>query len=504
MRVKEKPYPLNHGVEVASVVSPNKRQIQPKVTTGIEVEPHNQVLDLSKPSEKANGFFETSETDAIHRRLGGLDGDVQNLAKSVVHLMENSSAGEKRKRSPVKFSPKNVKEPAFAETCQPVGQSKVDELCVKKELFQEVFPTDQEAKKAIQSQVVANAEPKGKKKIATQQGKKSLKKRKNVKKKSFAKDDDDFQIDPRLGGTKIKQSISNKGKDKKLKSSDQELKKNKTIEQRCPYIHIEGSWNLPNVVKIVNGHIKEDENDGKTSAKLTKAAQYIDEEHRNKVAKVGFTSTLSDRYDTHNRDASWVCIFCQLFTHTQCLGDLYGPYYISQVPAEPIWFSKRNPDSLSHCDSGTVAEPDSPVRTSSKKIKKTPKKKSLVKDEITAQTLPLGDDLSARVTSEIPIGIFPLDQTDEKIEVWFHESCLIWAPGVCLVPPRLVGLDEAVSDSQQVICEYCKKRGGHIFCRSRGCGLRTHFPCAFTHGWLLKEETFMALCPFHLDQAGVT
>jgi fucose 4-O-acetylase-like acetyltransferase len=54
------------------------------------------------------------------------------------------------------------------------------------------------------------------------------------------------------------------------------------------------------------------------------------------------------------------------------------------------------------------------------------------------------------------------------------------------------------------ICEYCKKRGGHIFCRSRGCGLRTHFPCAFTHGWLLKEETFMALCPFHLDQAGVT
>lgn len=182
--------------------------------------------------------------------------DVQNLAKSVVHLMENSSAGEKRKRSPVKFSPKNVKEPAFAETCQPVGQSKVNELCVKKELFQEVFPTDQEAKKAIQSQVVANAEPKGKKKIPTQQGKKSLKKRKNVKKKSFAKDDDDFQIDPRLGGTKIKQSISNKGKDKKLKSSDQELKKNKTIEQRCPYIHIEGSWNLPNVVKIVNGHIK--------------------------------------------------------------------------------------------------------------------------------------------------------------------------------------------------------------------------------------------------------
>jgi hypothetical protein len=184
--------------------------------------------------------------------------DVQNLAKSVVDLMENSSAGGKRKRSPAKVSPlKNVKEPTFAEPCQPVGQpSAVDESFVKKELFQDVSPIDQEVKKETPTQMVVNAEPKGKKKNATQQGKKSLKKRKNVKKKSFAKDDDDFQIDPRLGGTKIKQSLSNKGKDKKLKSTDQELKKNKTVEQRCPYIHVEGSWNVPNVVKIVNGHVK--------------------------------------------------------------------------------------------------------------------------------------------------------------------------------------------------------------------------------------------------------
>ena len=75
MRVKEKPYPLNHGVDVASVVSPNKRQIQSKVTTVIEVESPNQVLDLSKSNEKTNGFIAgTTETDAIHRRLGSIDG----------------------------------------------------------------------------------------------------------------------------------------------------------------------------------------------------------------------------------------------------------------------------------------------------------------------------------------------------------------------------------------------------------------------------------------------
>lgn len=506
MRVKEKPYPLNHGVDVASVVSPNKRQIQSEVSIGIEVEPHNQVLDLSKPSEKINGYSGTTETDAIHRRLGSLDGGVENLAKSVVDLMESSSAGGKRKRSPAKISPsKNVKDEAI-ETGDLASQSGVDGSSVKKELFQDIPSNDQEIKKAAHSAVV-NSEPKGKKKSAIQQGKKTLKKKKNVKKKCFTKDDDDFQIDPRLGGTKIRQSIGNKGKDKKLKSTDQEPKKQKTLEQRCPYVHIEGSWNLPSVVKIVNGHVKEDENDGKSSTKLTKAAQYIDEEHRNKVAKVGFTSTLSDRYDTHNRDATWVCVFCQLFTHTQCLGDLYGPYYINQVSTEPIWFSKRNPDSLSQCNSGAIsAESEFPLRPNvhPKKTKKSPKKKSLVKDEVSASVLPSVDESATRVACETPVGIFPLDPSDEKVEVWFHESCLIWAPGVCLVPPRLVGLDEAVSDSQQVVCEYCKKRGGHIFCRRRGCGLRTHFPCAIAHGWLLREETFMALCPTHLDQAAIT
>ena len=77
--------------------------------------------------------------------------------------------------------------------------------------------------------------------------------------------------------------------------------------------------------------MQEDDSEGKFIAKVTKAAQYVDDEHRSKAAKVGFTSTLSDKYDTHNRDVSWVCIFCQQYTHMQCLGDLYGPYYINEV-----------------------------------------------------------------------------------------------------------------------------------------------------------------------------
>ncbi len=172
--------------------------------------------------------------------------------------MENSSTGVKRKRSPAKTSPhKNVKDTeSTAESSCSVEKAEAEDSVVKKELFQTVSSKLQETKKTAQGSVNTDSTSKGKKKKVGQQGKKSVKKKKNVKKKTFAKDEDDFEIDPRLGGTKIKQSISNKGKDKKLKSSDQEFKKNKTFEQRFPYIHIEGSWNVPNVVKIVNGHAK--------------------------------------------------------------------------------------------------------------------------------------------------------------------------------------------------------------------------------------------------------
>ena len=102
----------------------------------------------------------------------------------------------------------------------------------------------------------ASSTKKGKKKVAV--GKKAGGK-KNAKKKSkitFQKDDGDFEIDPRLGGSKIKDAVNKKGKDKKLKTDTNDSKKTRVGEQRFPYIHIEGTWNTPQVVKIVNGHLK--------------------------------------------------------------------------------------------------------------------------------------------------------------------------------------------------------------------------------------------------------
>merc|ERR1712071_401575 len=396
-------------------------------------------------------------------------------------LMVNSSA-VKRKRSPVHSSPEKLAKESDA------GDVVTVDASVEKELVEsDVQIVVKSEKKVVQVL-------KKKKKKGAPAAKKSLKKRRNTKKKSFS-DDQHFDIDPRLGGSKIKQTVTSKMKDKKCKSSEYETKRSKVYEQRYPYIHVEGAWNLPTTVKIINGHVKEDDSEGKFIAKVTKAAQYVDDEHRIKAAKVGFTSTLSDKYDTHNRDVSWVFIFCQQYTHMQCLGDLYGPYYINEVRPEPIWFSKKNPDTRQLINE---LEASPPAKPGSKKSKKSQKKRnSLTKtdSEIPSATVPV----STVTEEEVPIDDIH-QESNEKKEVWFHESCLIWAPGVCLVPPRLVGLDEAISDSHQVVCDHCQKRGGHIFCRQRGCGTRAHYPCAVAHHWLLQEDEFLAFCPAHFNQ----
>jgi hypothetical protein len=128
-----------------------------------------------------------------------------------------------------------------------------------------------------------------------------------------------------------------------------------------------------------------------------------------------------------------------------------------QVSAEPIWFSRKNPDSLetstSSANTGT-----------GKKAKKSPKKKVVVKTEPTTPISTPTPTPTVPAIAEAPSGIVALhplktdgiesSTTEERREVWFHESCVIWAPGVYLVPPRLLGLDEAIADSQQAVNEF--------------------------------------------------
>lgn len=119
----------------------------------------------------------------------------------------------------------------------------------------------------------------------------------------------------------------------------------------------------------------------------------------------------------------------------------------SQVAAEAIWFSRKNPDSLE--TSAASGGPSSPGRT--KKGKKSPKKRNSGGSSTAVKIEPNTTPLPSTPVPEISAANLVCDEK-EKMEVWFHESCVIWAPGVCLVPPRLVGLDEAIADSHQAVC----------------------------------------------------
>lgn len=44
----------------------------------------------------------------------------------------------------------------------------------------------------------------------------------------------------------------------------------------------------------------------------------------------------------------------------------------------------------------------------------------------------------------------PVDQT-----AWVHEECAVWAPGVCLVRGKLLGLHEAVADGKKLVSIVC-------------------------------------------------
>ena len=215
---------------------------------------------------------------------------IGNLAHSILETIEKSP-GTKRKASPVKKSPiKKAKvDDPDSQSCS-VIQSTVSETLnepAKVEIKDERPPETSGLEKSlpdvcgvnsatdVNGQSHANrsemkeeldrplllppssAAVKGKKKPPS--SKKTAKKKKSTKKKSSVQmdDEEDFSIDPRLGGSKIKNAVKKKGKDSsKSKAAEVDSKKARISELRFPYIHIEGAWNLPQVVKIVNGHVK--------------------------------------------------------------------------------------------------------------------------------------------------------------------------------------------------------------------------------------------------------
>ena len=55
------------------------------------------------------------------------------------------------------------------------------------------------------------------------------------------------------------------------------------------------------------------------------------------------------------------------------------------------------------------------------------------------------------VVNGIPIDANKGSTKDNQRELWVHEDCAVWAPGVCLVGDQLIGLGEAVADGDNMV-----------------------------------------------------
>ena len=81
-----------------------------------------------------------------------------------------------------------------------------------------------------------------------------------------------------------------------------------------------------------------------------------------------------------------------------------------------------------------------------------------------------------------------------RSEIWFHEDCLIWVPCSHMVGGRLVGLEEAVSQCQDLQCSVCSGRGASVGCTVHGCKMVAHVHCARQEKWSLDMYNFAVKC----------
>ncbi|KAK5641315.1 hypothetical protein RI129_009862 [Pyrocoelia pectoralis] len=267
---------------------------------------------------------------------------------------------------------------------------------------------------------------------------------------------------------------------------------------RGPFIQIRGPRESPISVNVVNTPT----NDEDTEKKVNKSKKYHDDtEYRHKVRSRGLhCSTLSNKYDAQTRDATWICVFCKRGPHATDPhlsgpsrfnaniqipppGDLFGPYIITTDSSE---YQRRLDDPYDQqFKSKKVSRAISSV-TINKVISKKSKRKH--SDSYDSRSSFEGNE-------DVYLGI--TETKDKVYEVWAHENCIVWSPGVYLVGPKIIGLEEAVWTSCNVTCIQCRYRGANVCCIKRGCVSVVHVGCAVSAEWDLDEDNYKAMCVAH-------
>uniref|UniRef100_A0A182N9N4 PHD-type domain-containing protein n=1 Tax=Anopheles dirus TaxID=7168 RepID=A0A182N9N4_9DIPT len=267
---------------------------------------------------------------------------------------------------------------------------------------------------------------------------------------------------------------------------------------------------------VINAPINEEDND-KAQNKSKKFGNSFNSSERSKIRGL-HVSTLSTKYDADTTDMSWMCVFCKTGPHKFRLGDLFGPYIIStnsnefeQSQVDLNFFSvRRTRESLESqkAKENRTAERQKEqqqqelVGPKSKKRKNTSTANAAGCSGTKAITLKEehcdDDDLSRQhSTAEIFYGM--MKAGDNTYEVWTHEDCLVWAPGVHMVGTRIVGLEAAIWNCCRHMCQLCNNYGAVLNCLRQGCQAKAHYICAHKQNWKLTEG-FQAFCELHADK----
>lgn len=249
--------------------------------------------------------------------------------------------------------------------------------------------------------------------------------------------------------TSEKPDSSAKKSHKKLKGKEEKGKKGKKVseeippdakgkknskgrpEWKGPYVLLEGDFRSPRTVNVVNST----NNENKQKAKRG----LIESEFKAKSSNYGYSSTLSKQYDFKTVDDTWRCVFCNQKSHFKRLGDLFGPYFVP-----------------THCLTAPEEEEKRPKS----------KRRSLIAEAESGSS-----------------------------EIWFHEDCFCWIPGVHLVGSRIVGMEEGVSVCRSTRCITCNELGASLGCTMPGCRVATHVPCSYQQAWVTDMHNFKATCP---------
>lgn len=335
------------------------------------------------------------------------------------------------------------------------------------------------------------------------------KKKRKSSKRSFTSNEQFNNLDA-VSGVKKSKNLLNNSKVKRDKSKEKcklELLSHKdaydsgsnasSSKSRGPYVQIKGPRDSPLSVSVINTPMHEEDADKplqKIKHLKSKSSINSDSDFRNKVKSKGLhSSTLSMKYDATTTDKSWICVFCKRGPHTgssvgsvpegmaQHMGDLFGPYIIStQCPDYASMISDPH-DTLfkSKVKPGTFFQ--NRQAKSGRRVKAEPD---------------LNDkDVVKLPSEELFLGMTEASSTN--YEVWLHEDCAVWAPGLYLVGAKMVGLDSAVWGCSAVRCQRCRLPGASVTCVRRGCGATMHVNCARAELWSLSEEDFMVNCKDH-------